>query len=37
MIASYNATASLASFENKTFYSFLKNAVAYNNAGVVAG
>jgi hypothetical protein len=32
----YNATGSLARFENKTFSSALKNAVAYCNAGVVA-
>jgi hypothetical protein len=33
----YNATGSLARFENKEiFYSTLKNAVAYYNAGVVA-
>jgi hypothetical protein len=35
-IASYNATGSLARFENKkVFYYTLKNAVAYYNAGVV--
>jgi hypothetical protein len=32
----YNAMGSLACFENKFFYSTLKNAVAYYNAGVVA-
>jgi hypothetical protein len=32
----YNATGSLARFENKKyFYSTLKNALAYYNAGVV--
>jgi hypothetical protein len=33
----YNATGSLARFENKNiFFSSLKNAIAYYNAGVVA-
>jgi hypothetical protein len=34
----YNATGSLARFENKKiiFYSTLKNALAYYNAGIVA-
>jgi hypothetical protein len=33
----YNATGSLVRFENKKiFYSILKNALAYYNAGVVA-
>jgi hypothetical protein len=32
----YNATGSLARFENKYFYSILKKALAYYNAGVVA-
>jgi hypothetical protein len=32
----YNATGSLARFENKSFYSTLKKALAYYNAGVVA-
>jgi hypothetical protein len=31
----YNATGSLARFENKKNYSTLKNASAYYNAGVV--
>jgi hypothetical protein len=36
-IANYNATGSLARFENKKiFYSTLYNALAYYNAGVVA-
>jgi hypothetical protein len=32
----YNATGSLVRFENEIFYSILKNALAYNNAGDVA-
>jgi hypothetical protein len=32
----YNATGSLACFENKNIFSSLKNALAYYNAGVVA-
>jgi hypothetical protein len=32
----YNATGSLARFENKNILSTLKNALAYYNAGVVA-
>jgi hypothetical protein len=32
----YNATGSLARFENKNIFSSLKNALAYYNAGVVA-
>jgi hypothetical protein len=35
-IASYNATGSLARFENKILSSTFKNALAYYNAGVVA-
>jgi hypothetical protein len=36
MTSIYNATVSLARFENKIFYSTLKNGRAYYNAGVVA-
>jgi hypothetical protein len=32
----YNATGSLARFENKNIFSSLKNAIAYYNAGAVA-
>jgi hypothetical protein len=32
----YNATGSRASFESYKFYSTLKNALTYYNAGVVA-
>jgi glutathione synthase/RimK-type ligase-like ATP-grasp enzyme len=32
----YNTTGSQARFENKIFYSTLKNALAYYSAGVVA-
>jgi hypothetical protein len=31
----YNATSSLVRFESKNISVFLKNALAYNNAGVV--
>jgi hypothetical protein len=33
----YNATGSLARFENKIFDSTLKNALAYYNASFVVG
>jgi hypothetical protein len=32
----YNATGSLACFENKNTFFFFENALAYYNAGVVA-
>jgi hypothetical protein len=35
-IASYNATGSLAGFDDKNMLFFFENAVSYYNAGVVA-
>jgi hypothetical protein len=32
----YNATGSLARFENKNIFFYFKNSLAYSNAGVVA-